>query len=143
MVNEIFELTIDGNIPENTPEGMIKNCKYCGFELEKWSHEGPTITGKKTKKFKLTQIGQQHDWTTTKTLLRNKNGPTPEGQWLKAFKEAYPKSDYKGPIVVADASWIGLLDGKYFPYLSEGGLLVFSWVGASFGDRWRWLVFAL
>jgi hypothetical protein len=104
-IGEVFELTLDGGAPENQPFQIVKDCGYTGT----WRHNGRTVKGKQTRRFKLAQAGYQPNLDGVKSALPASGSV--EGQWIKAFKVAYPQPDGNGPIGVADASWIRPLDG--------------------------------
>ena len=133
-VGEIFELTLDGDAPENQPLQMVRDFGYTG----KWRHNGPKVKGKQTRRFKLAQAGYQPNLDGVKSALPGSGSV--EGQWIKAFKAAYPQPDGKGPIGIADASWVGPDGGASFPIVDSDGVLYFHWAAFDRGDSWRWLV---
>lgn len=132
-----FELTIDGDATD--PFGMVRND---GYDPEGWEHKGSRVTGRQARRFKLVQVGRQPNLEAVRRALAL-YGDIPEGQWREAFKAAYPTPDCKGPIGVADPSWV-LPDGsRDFPYLSDGfsrWLSDFFWTAGRYVDGWRWLV---
>lgn len=131
---EAFELTLDGNAPENQPLEMVRRDGYSGD----WKHKGPIVKGPETRQFKLVSVGYCANWAELTRKLA-KQGEIPAGQWREAFKKKYPKHDGGGPIGVPDASWT-LPDGDaYFPYVASDGMPSFIWAGDWF-DWWRWLV---
>ena len=133
-VGEIFELTLDGDAPENQPLQIVRDCGYTG----KWRHNGRTVKGKQTRRFKFAQAGYQPNLDGVKSALPTSGSV--EGQWIKAFKAAYPQSDGNGPVGIADASWIYPPVGADFPVVLTDGDLDFYWAGYGQGADWRWLV---
>jgi hypothetical protein len=137
-VEEVFELTLDGAAPENEPLEMVSEF---GFNSAGWRHDGPTVSGKQTRRFKFVQVG--YCSTVEKVKEKTKaHGEIPEGQWINAFKAAYPKPDGQGPIGFADASWIGADGRANFPYVASVGFLHFNYGGHVRGEDWRWVVSA-
>ena len=136
QVAEAFELELDGDADGNTPLGMVK---AFGYNPEGWKFQGEAVTGKHKGKFKLVQIGYQPNLDAAKAALEAKHGPTPQGQWMKAFKDAYPEADGKGPVGIADASWVGPYGGVLFPYVRSNGGPSFRWTDY-LREYWRWLV---
>lgn len=136
QVGEVFELTFDGDAPENQPLEIVR---YFGYNPEGWKHKGLRVGGKQTCRFKLVQVGYCRNLDEVKERLK-KYGKIPGGQWLKAFKMAYPQPDGNGPIGVADSSWVNPDGLARFPVVGSGGDLRFGWAGVARGDRWRWLV---
>jgi len=53
-VGEVFELTFDGDVPENQPLEIVR---YFGYNPEGWKHKGLRVGGKQTCRFKLVQVG--------------------------------------------------------------------------------------
>jgi hypothetical protein len=133
-IGEVFELTLDGDVPENQPLQIVKDCGYTG----KWRHNGRTVKGKQTRRFKFAQAGYQPNLDGVKAALPTSGSV--EGQWIKAFKAAYPQPDGNGPIGIADASWILPLGVAYFPVVYTDGYLGFGWADNDRDARWRWLV---
>lgn len=137
-VGEVFELELDADNPENAPlPGMLQAFDY---NPEGWRFTGTPLTGKHQRKFKLVQIGYQPNLEAAKKVLQASYGPTPSGQWMKAFKDAYPKSDSMVPVGVADASWISPYGDIHFPCVDSDNEPGFYWTGHDLGERWRWLV---
>lgn len=134
-VSEIFELTLDGDLPENQPLEMVRRDGYSGT----WKHNGPVVKGVQTRRFKIVQIGYCRTFDEVQTKLIQ-HGKIPEGQWRQAYKTAYPKPDGNGPIGIADSSWV-LPNGRAcFPYVLTDGYSDFCWTDHAFNDFWRWLV---
>ena len=134
---EAFELTLDGDAPENAPLEVVRSF---GYDPTGWSHNGPTVTGKQTRQFMLVGIGYQPNLAAAKSALEAKYGPTPEGQWMKAFKDAYPEANGVNPVGVADASWVLPNGCAYFPFVSSGGKPYFRWTVSYLVEGWLWLV---
>lgn len=145
QIGEVFDLTLDGSLPENTPLGVIKVFHKGSYEYNKdnpedWRHNGQVVTDKQTRKFMLVKIGNQPNLAAAKSVLEKKYGTTPEGQWMKAFKDAYPKDDGNGPIGVADSSWIYPNGHIRFPCVHTGGRPHFDRGDYDLYTYWRWLV---
>lgn len=133
-IGEVFKLTINGDAPENQPLQMVRDFGYTG----EWRHNGPKVEGKQTRRFKLAQACYQPNLDGVKSALPGSTAV--EGQWIKAFKAAYPQPDGNGSIGIADASWFNPRDVARFPVVSTGGSLDFGWAGRDRGVYWRWLV---
>jgi len=132
-IGETFELTIDQSL---TGLEMVKNDRYADWR--KWRFTGGEILVPQKKKFKLVAIGYQPSLeAVTKELA--KHGEIPQGQWRTAFEKAFPNPDGKGPIGIADASWVSPGGSTYFPYLGSDGNSDFVWPDY-FVTYWRWLV---
>lgn len=134
-LGEVFELTLNGNDPDVQPLAMVR--KY-GYKPEYWKHSGKTVTGQQTRKFQLVSVGYCTGWYELAEKLAT-FGPTPEGQWLEAFKTEY------GPggnchIGVADPSWVDPHGFAVFPCMHNDGDSNFDWADSDFSVRWRWLV---
>lgn len=122
-VGEVFELTLEGTVD---PIGMFR---ADGIDPKGWKHKGKKVKGGQTKKFKLVQIGYCSNWDAVLEGLKP-HGGVPEGQWREAFKKAYPRPDGKGPVGVADASWVSPDGRRYFPYVHDDGeawFALFNW----------------
>jgi hypothetical protein len=135
-VGEVLELTLDFDAPANEPMEMVEEF---GYNSTGWSYVGTKVTGRQTRRFKLVQIGycSNTDKVRTKTAVL---GATPEGQWINAFKAAYPVPDGQGPIGIADDSWIAADGRANYPYLLAVGFQHFNYGGHVRGEDWRWLV---
>jgi hypothetical protein len=135
-VGDVFELTLDFDAPANEPLEMVEEF---GYNSTGWSHTGTKMTGQHTRHFKLVQLGycSNIDKVKAKTATL---GATPEGQWINAFKAAYPVPDGQGPIGIADDSWIGANGRANYPYLLAVGFQHFNYGGHVRGEDWRWLV---
>lgn len=136
QVGEIFELELDADAPENTPLGMVQ---AFGYDPKGWDFAGTPLTGKCRGKFKLVQIGHQPHLEAIQTALEAEYGPTPSGQWIKAFKCAFPEADGNGPVGIADTSWIRPSGNDNFPFVESNGKPDFTWTGTPY-KSWRWLV---
>jgi hypothetical protein len=136
-IDEEFELTLDGNDPRNQPLAMVSGDVH---DSEKdWRHDGPTVTGNQTRKFRLVQVGYCSHWDELRQKLRDK-GTIPEGQWRQAFLQAFPGHDGQGPVGVADASWVHPYGAASFPCVASDGNPGFGWAVCDFDGGWRWLV---
>ena len=135
-VGEIFELVLDGNASENQPLAMVQRD---GHNPQGWRHQGPVVGGRRTKRFKLVEIGYCRNFDEVRCKL-TAHGEIPEGQWREAFKARYPKADGKGTIGIADASWVDPVADANFPCVYTRGGSDFDWAGGVFVDSWRWLV---
>ncbi len=137
QVNVPFELTLDGDLPENTPMGIVE---AFGYKPAGWDYNGTVLTGKQTRQFMLVGIGYQPNLAEAKKVLEAKYGPTPEGQFMKAFKDEYEANGIN-PVGVADDSWVGPGGFARFPCVSSGGGPGFDWTGRVLDEGRRWLVF--
>lgn len=134
---EVFELTLDGDAPENDPIEMVRRNGFDNFE--DWKYTGKRVTGKQTHCFKLVRVGYCRNLDEIQQKL-TVSGEVPEGQWREAFKAAYPNTDESGPIGFADPSWVYPLGHARFPCVSAGGYSYFRWTADGFDRDWRWLV---
>lgn len=139
-LNAEFELELDANIPANRPyPGMII---AFGYDPKDWGFAGTPLIGKSRRKFKLVRVGFQSNLLTVRRALEVKHGSIPPGQWIKAFIDAYPRTDGSGPVGVADPSWIHPDGNSDFPFLDSAGKPRFNWTISTLHGHWRWLVFA-
>lgn len=140
---EVFELTLDGGAPRNQPLEMVRRDHYSDWS--RWRHNGPKVESCETRCFKLVSVGYCRDFSELTGRLK-KCGAIPPGQWREALKAAYG-SDGKGPVGIADSSWI------HPDWICPDGLACFPCVGRdgrphfycnaynpSFGGEFRWLV---
>ncbi|MFZ0296703.1 MAG: hypothetical protein WAL52_24030 [Candidatus Sulfotelmatobacter sp.] len=135
-VGEVFELALDGAAPENQPLEMVESF---GYNPAGWSHNGPTVSGQKTRRFKLVQVGYCSNMEKVKVKVGTE-GAFPEGQWINAFKAAFPEPDGQGPVGIPDASWIDSGGRANYPYILAFGLMQFNYAGHIRIEDWRWLV---
>lgn len=136
-VGEVFELTLNGDSTD--PIGMLKSD---GINPKGWKHDGPKVTGPQTRRFKLVQVGYQKNLDAVREALAS-HGNIPEGQWREAFKAVYPTPDGKGPIGIADPSWVDQDGRRFFPYVGVDGECWrsnFGWAVSGRDGYWRWLV---
>lgn len=119
---EVFALTLDGDAPENQPLEMVRRDGY----------------GNPARRFKLVSIGYCQNWEEVLRRLAG-HGRIPEGLCRNAFKNAF-KSDGKGPVGVANPSWVNPDGSACFPCVNSDGESSFRWTVSDFSDRWRWLV---
>lgn len=134
---EIFELTLDGSDPAMHPIEMVRRYGY--DHPEKWRFTGTRLDRTETRRFKLVEIGYQPNFDAVLKALKS-HGEIAGGQWREAFRAKYQKPDGKGPIGVADPSWMRPFGPIRFPYVSTAGRSSFHWTGDDFHDSWRWLV---
>lgn len=73
---EIFELTLDGDAPENQPLEMVSRFGYAPVG---WRHNGPKVSGKQTRRFKLVGV-----WATVATSMRCRRSSSPTARTLRA-----------------------------------------------------------
>jgi hypothetical protein len=135
-VGDVFELTLDFEAPANEPMEMVEEF---GYNSAGWSYVGQPVTGKHTSRFKLVEVGYCSNIDKVKAKTEP-FGKTPAGQWINAFKAAYPATDGKGPVGVADDSWIGANGRANYPYILAVGFQHFNYGGHVRGEDWRWLV---
>jgi len=135
-VGEIFELTLTKDQCDGMKmvRNLVRDPKY-------WRYNGQKLTAGSTAKFKLVKSGFCDNFQEAADRLKE-HGEIPAGQWLQAFKAAYPEPDGSYPVGVADCSWEGPGLGAFarFPYLSSDGVMGFIWPGSRLGEYWRWLV---
>ena len=103
VVGQVFELTLDGDAPENQPLAMVRRIGYSTWE--KWLYKGPTVKGIQTGVFKLVEFDRFLKFDDLHRIL-DTHGRIPEGQWAQAFKTAYPKYDGVCSIGFPDKSWV-------------------------------------
>lgn len=146
MVGETFELTLNGDAPENQPlEMLIRFIEKEGCSPKKDAgHRGPLVRGCATSRFKLVQIGSCSTFAEVRRKLIT-HGEIPEGQWLMAFMNAYPSTDHGGAIGIADASWKIAWGGSFFPSINtfDGSMFfksIYTDIFLEFEEYWRWLV---
>lgn len=136
-IGEVFELTRDGNDPNSDPIVMVRRDGY--DQPERWKFKGEYLIGAQTLQFKLVSIGYQPNFDAVLLALAG-HGCIPGGQWREVFKVRFTKPDGKGPIGIADASWVFPNDDSGFPCVHTGGGSGFHGTGPGFSDSWRWLV---
>ena len=133
-IGVIFELTLDGDAPENQPMTMFESN---GYITKGWWHNGVVVAGKQTHIFKLFQW--KGDWDKIGDKIGDNNPP---GQWRNAFLSTFPEPDDKCPIGVHDASWHSL-HGRSFPGIDLYGEPTFFRTNQITPfSPWRWLIFA-
>jgi hypothetical protein len=144
-IGEVFELTLDGDAPENQPLAIAREAP--GFSEGDWRHIGKTIKGIQTRKFMLNRLDEDcYDLDELRQKLAAR-GKTPEGQWLKAFKAKYPYPDRDGPVGakaivgVADPSWVSPNGIVFLPCVrTDDGCLSLISTPSVFLEGERWLV---
>lgn len=133
---EVFELTLRGDAPENHPLVMVE-CTEGG--PTGWRHNGPMVTGQLTRRFKLVRVGG--DCPNFQAVQEGLEAyGQHEGQWIMAFRADFSQPDGRGPIGVADASWMSPYGNAHFPYVRTDGRLNFRKAHERQSARWRWLV---
>ncbi len=137
QVGEVIELTLNGDDPKNVPLGMVRDF---GYYSDGWKHKGKTVTGTQTRRFMLVKVGYQSNLAEARKALETAHGPTPEGQWLQAFRAEYPTPDGNGPVGIADSAWAGPRGYADFPFVGSNGRPRFGWPGRGLREAWRWLV---
>jgi hypothetical protein len=130
-----FKLIIDGDARDNQPLALVRRA---GFANGCWAHNGSSVEGRQTRPFNLVAINHNTFGVVLDELMHH--GRIPLGQWVIGFKAVFPKTDGKGPIGVADASWVGPDGQLYFPCIGRGGDITFHRATGAFGTNWRWLV---
>lgn len=133
-VGEVFELTLDGDAPENQPLAMVQQGGYNGA----WQHKGLLVTGRQARRFKLVQVGQQPGLVAVGVELAV-HGRVPPGQWREALKATY-RQDGQGPVGVADPSWQSPFGRVCFPYINTDGSPGLALADLDYRKDWRWLV---
>lgn len=131
-VGQTFELTLQ-------PVRGKEMVRRFGYESRGWEFRGKDIIVPQTRRFKLVQVNYCRELEEIRTRLVE-HGKVPEGQWITAFKAAYPEPDGLGPVGVADPSWVDPGGGASFPVVLTDGSLGFGWADGGRGARWRWLV---
>jgi len=112
-----------------------------------WSYEGQQMVDPLTRRFKLVSVGECRHLSEVLRRLTAYSG-VPQGQWLEAFRRAYPKYDGHGFVGVADPSWFCASDlctngHERFPILAPAAN---SWdphftsMVLTGDDKRRWLV---
>lgn len=134
---EVFELTLDGDASENDPIEMVRRDGYGNPKL--WKYTGKRVIGKQTRFFKLVRVDHCRNLDEVRERLA-KCGEVLQGQWREAFKVAYPEPDGRGPVGIADPSWVNPNGLAYFPCVDTGGSSYFYWADYDFHEHWRWLV---
>jgi hypothetical protein len=136
---EVFELTLDGDLFENTPLGVLQ---AFGLNPKGYRYRGAVVTGQQTKRFMLVRIGRRPNMHDAKAALKAAYGPTlPEGQWIKTFTDAHEPNN-ENPVGVADGSWVAPDGGSLFPFVHRSGERCMEWAGFTLYGNVFWLVFA-
>lgn len=143
-VGEVFELTMDGDAPENQPMVMAINCDP--QHGRHWEHSGNKVVGIKTKKFKLVDFGFSARSAWLESHIKAQ-GKIPEGQWIKAFCAKFSVHDRKASVGVYDCSWKSpsRFPGitrclNRFPWIDIYGNLGFGYETVASYLNERWLV---
>ena len=134
--NEIFQLTLDFDAPENQPLEMVCHDRR---DRHGWTHNGPKVVGAQTRKFTWVYIGYCRTFDEVKQKLRRR-GKTPEGQWCQAVKATF-QHDAKYHRGIADASWSDSDGNIAFPRVDAFGEVSFpAMTDNDFSGDYRWLV---
>lgn len=133
--DQVFELTLRGSVSKNQPLRMVE-CTLGG--PTGWRHQGPLVSGRKTRRFKLVRVGPCQNFQEVQERLKDYSQTA--GQWAKAFIAVFPSPDRKGPIGIADSSWVSPYSHAHFPYVRTKGGLNFYKADRKLSVRWRWLV---
>ena len=134
-IEEVFGLTLNGKDSRVHPWVMVGDF---GFNPEGWSYSSRFLTGRQTRSFKLVSAGSCSSWEELIKRLKAR-GRIPRGQWLVPFKEAF-QPDGRGPVGVADSSWLSPGSNAHFPYVHPGGYPSFRPTAHAIHDVWRWIV---
>lgn len=136
-VGEVFELTLNGDDPDNQPSAMVAACQE---DPSVWTHKGPTVTRTVTKRFKLVKVGSCNTFKELKERLQA-HGTIPESQWLKVFTTRFTRHDHDDGVAVADDSFVlSPGGGRSFFYIGDEGFPVLTPRGGPMSGMWRWLV---
>ena len=121
-----FDMTLDGDAPENQPLEMVRRDGYSG----RWKHKGSTVKGMQTQRFKWAAVGYQYNLDAVRTAL-TPHGEIPEGQWREAVKQMF-EPDGEHLRGIADSSWVDPNGGADFPYVNSVGDSNFVWANNDF-----------
>lgn len=131
---EVFELTLDGDDPNNDPIVMAQRDGY------EFTHVGKKVVGVQTGRFMLVRSGYRPYFDELRQSIET-FGAIPEGQWREAFKAKFPHPHGKQrPVAVADASWRGSADTAYYPWIDRRGKSGFHGTEYDLSEEWFWLV---
>lgn len=140
LIESTFNLSLKSGI-----NGLEFVRLFAGYHPEGWSYSGKAMTGLLTRRFKLMGAGKWDELDEVRNELI-KEGYIPQGQWLLAFRKAYPENEGHGPVGIADPSWAGPGGHVLFPVLHpkyKTWRPDFDWAGYHHFHRranWRWLV---
>ncbi len=142
-VGVIFTLPFDPALSGYDSIGIVKDLAGYG-NWQSWQFEGDALTDILTGNFKLVSVGDCRDAIEVREKLESIEPGriiVPSGQWIAAFRAAYPNHDYRGNVGIADPSWV-IRERSFFPYIedSSGVPLLWRGVGVPCFKRWRWLV---
>lgn len=135
-IGEVFELTLPGLI-----DGL-RLVELFGYSRQGWRYTGQPMAEPLTRRFKLVGVGDCRDLNEVSVKL-DPLGNIPQGQWMQAFRQAYPQNDGQGPIGVADPSWVSPRGDVFFPllYRDGSGWSPYFYIASNERkSRWRWLV---
>lgn len=135
-IGEPFEIVFYGDYKGNQPLAIARRVGHC----DGWEHDGPLIEGRVIRLLRLVALKSALAFDELRAELVRQYGKVPEGQWVSGFKATFPKTDGKGPIGIADASWVAP-DGHFnFLCVGRGGDMEFHRASGAFGPGWRWIV---
>ncbi len=107
-----------------------------------WRFLGQEVTEPRTGRFKLVRLEGCCGLSSVKRKINEGGGVVPMGQWCRALLAEFGGIDRKGPICVADDSWVEPRGLGAFPYISEKSEkgLDFSLADDLHPSLLRWLV---
>lgn len=136
--HEIFTLTLNDEI-----DGLELVRLFLGKDFVRWRYLGGVVAGPLTRQFKLVGVNYCDNLYDVRGKL-DAHGDIPQGMWLQSFRQAYPTSTSKrGPIAIADPSWLnpdGFLVFPLLDHVGKGWFTSFGWSGYDRDGSWRWLV---
>ena len=136
-VGEVFELTLNGDAPENQPLAMVANSDS-DCSPRNWTHNGSVVKGVASHHFRLVAVGYQRNLGAVIKALAP-HGKIPEGQWREAFKASFASNGIH-PVGIADPSWTNPSFGAVFPCVRSNDDSSFYWAGERLSSYWLWLV---
>ena len=136
---EIFHLTADGDESRFNPLEMVSNSGY--MDSKQWYFNGEPLDGITIRGFELAPLQGVDVLGDAISLLSLEKRSVP-GQFISAFRSQFPEPGKKGPIGIADASWIDAKGNARFPYIDTDGKIGFAHVEnlEQYGNYWRWIV---
>lgn len=135
-IGELFEIVFYSDYGANQPLELMRRTNY---NPEGWKYDGPLVEGRAIRFFKIVKFEKILTFDEVRAELC-KQGTIPEGQWASGFKGAFPKTDGKGPVGVADASWTAPDGHSNFLYINRGGDLDLHRASGTFGPIYRWII---
>lgn len=117
--------------------GMVRKAGGCDTGFKFVGSE--ILAGPHTGTFKLVWVSNKDNLECVCRVLKT-HGRIPEGQWLTALKTKFSKPGGRGPIGIADPSWL-YKEIRHFPFFSEYYQeICFTAATEGLNDNWRWLV---